>query len=501
MPVAVVLAAAVVSPSPASAAGWPAGVPAAPPPGAAVRQAERPPDVVLIVTDDQRWDTLWAMPVVRDELVGRGVTFANAFVVNPICCPSRASILTGDYSHTTLVYRQSPPFGRYEWFDDASTLATWLDGAGYETGLFGKYLDGYQHAALTGVVPAGWDRWVAFVRSAYLDYALTIDGETRRYGSGAAEYSTDVLSAAAVEFVEAATGPLFLEFAPAAPHAPATPAPRDAEAFPRLEPARPPSFDEADASDKPAWVRALPRLTEADAAALDAFRRNQYRSLLAVDRAIGDILDALERTGRLANAIVVLTSDNGIQHGEHRWSKKEAPYEESIRVPLVIRWDAAGWAVPASSRALALNIDLAPTIAEAAGVSARTDGVSLLPVLSGEVDGVRSDFLIEHLEGTNPIPTYCAVRTRTATYVRYATGEEELYDLVADPYELDNLVPTDRSGDLLARLRGRLHDLCSPPPPGFDDHGQGPALVAIAALAVLLAAELVAVRRSGHGRR
>ncbi len=127
---------------------------------------DRPPDIVLIVTDDQRFDSLWAMPVLSERLAARGVTFPDAFVVNPLCCPSRASILTGNYSHTTLVYRQVPPFGRFEWFDDGSTLATWLHDAGYRTGLFGKYLDGYQHAAVTGYVPPGWDRWVAFVRSA-----------------------------------------------------------------------------------------------------------------------------------------------------------------------------------------------------------------------------------------------------------------------------------------------------------------------------------------------
>ena len=140
---------------------------------------------------------------------------------------------------------------------------------------------------------------------------------------------------------------------------------------------------------------------------------DQYRSLLGVDRALGEILDALERAGRLENTLIVFTSDNGILHGEHRWAKKEAPYEEAIRVPLVMRWDAAGW-TPGTELpdVLALNIDLAPTIADAAGVAhPPTDGTSLLPVLAGERSTWRSDFLIEHLEGTNPIPTYCAVRS------------------------------------------------------------------------------------------
>lgn len=464
---------------------------------------ERPPDVVLIVTDDQRADTLWSMPIVTAELVARGVAFPDAFVVNPICCPSRASILTGNYSHSTMVYRQSPPFGRYEWFDDTSTLATWLDDAGYETGLFGKYLDGYQHAALTGVIPPGWDRWVAFVHSAYADYKLTVDGDVRSFGSAAEEYSTDVLASEAVRFVEEAEGPMFLVFSPAAPHAPAVPAPGDEAAFEDLQPARPPSFDEADVADKPAWVRALPRLGPL-AGETDAFRRDQYRSLLAVDRAVGAILDALERTGRLENTLIVFTSDNGIHLGEHRWIRKESPYEESIRVPLVLRWDAAGWTPSAELvDVLALNIDLAPTIAEAAGAEhPPADGRSLLAVLRGEEPrALREDFLIEHLEGGNPIPTYCAVRSTSWKYVRYATGEEELYDLRADPFELENVVLQPSVGSVIAGLRERLRELCRPAPPGLLGSGSGRIGIVLALFAALFLVEARAIRRSTRGRR
>jgi N-acetylglucosamine-6-sulfatase len=470
------------------------------PAATATAQTNERPDVVLVVTDDQRWDTLWAMPTVRRELVARGAAFGNAFVVNPVCCPSRASILTGDYSHTTKVYRQAPPFGRSEWFDESSTLATWFDDAGYRTGLFGKYLDGYQNRALTGVIPDGWDRWVAFVHAAYVDYKLTVDGEVRSFGSSLAEHSTRVLAREAVGFVEAAEGPIFLLFAPAAPHAPALPVPRDAGAFGRLADARPASFDEADVSDKPSWVRALEPLDAEAEAAIDRFRREQYRSLLSVDRAVGAILDALRRTGRLRNAFVVFTSDNGIHHGEHRWTKKETPYEESIRIPLVVRWDAAGWPVPIRPNELVLNIDLAPTIAEVTGVvpPRPPEGRSLLPLLDGGTTW-REDFLIEHMENTNPVPTFCAVRTATTKYVRYATGEEELYDLVRDPFELRNVanVPAWRV-DLL-EMRERLRRLCVPAPPGFDRGGPRRMQVALALLGVLVVAEALAVRRRSAG--
>jgi N-acetylglucosamine-6-sulfatase len=455
-----------------------------------------PPDVVLIVTDDQRWDTLWSMPIVQRELVEPGVAFESAFVVNPICCPSRASILTGDYSHTTGVYRQTPPFGRVEAFDDTSTLATWLDAAGYTTGLFGKYLDGYQHAALTGVVPPGWDRWVAFVRAGYVDYKLTVDGKIRSFGANPPDHSTEVLAREAVAFLEGADGPVFLLFAPAAPHAPALPAPEDEDTFADLEPGRPWSFDEADVGDKPAWVRALPRLGSEGTERVDAFRRQQYRALRSVDRAVGRIVAALERTGRLENTLLLFTSDNGIHHGEHRWTRKESPYEESIRVPLVLRWDAATRArVPGSP--LVLNIDLAPTIAEAVGLELDVDGRSLLPLLDGRTEGWREDFLIEHMEGTNPIPTFCAVRSGAWKYVRYATGEEELYDLERDPAELENLAGRASARPTLETLRERLRELCRPAPPGFDREGPTRVVVALVALTLLAVGEAVASRRRG----
>lgn len=446
-------------------------------PGVASAQV-RPPDVVVIVTDDQRFDTVWAMPTVRAELVDRGARLSNAFVVNALCCPSRTSILTGDYSHTTGVWRQSPPFGRFEWFDDSSTLATWLDAAGYTTGLFGKYLDGYQHAALTGYVPPGWDRWVAFVHSAYYGYKLTVDGRVEEHGSAPSDYSTDVLAARAVEFIRSAEGPLFLEFAPAAPHAPAIPAPGDEGAFADLPPWRPAAYDEADVSDKPEWVRVLPPITPVRAAALDDFRRNQYRSLRAVDRAIGEIVAALRDAGRLEHTLIVFTSDNGIAWGEHRWTKKEAAFEEVIRIPMIVRWDSGGLVPGSRAEGLALNIDIAPTIAEAVGIeSPPMDGRSLLPLLRGPSTAPwREDFLVEHLAGTNPIPTYCAVRSLGSLYVRYSDGEEELYDLSSDPGELDNLAAQPGSRDEVLALRGRLEVLCDPRPPGYLDDGLDPRI-------------------------
>jgi arylsulfatase A-like enzyme len=461
-----------------------------------------PPNVVVIVTDDQRFDTLWAMPVVERELVARGASFPDAFVVNAICCPSRASILTGEYSHTTGVYRQTPPFGRFEWFRDGSTLATWLHDAGYTTGLFGKYIDGYQHPGLTGYVPPGWDRWEGFVHAGYLDYSLSVDGTIRSFGEAPQDYSTDVLANDAEAFIRGADGPLFLYLATAAPHGPAIPAPQDESTFTDLAPWRPPSYDEADVSDKPAWVRALPLLGPAERERIDTLRANQYRTLLPVDRAVEGVLQALRDTGRLENTLIVYTSDNGLSWGEHRWAKKEAPYEESIRVPLVVRWDAGGLVAGASPPALALNVDIAPTIADAVGIAAPgAEGRSLLPVLRGEPDpSPRADFLVEHLEGTNPVPTYCAVRSREWMYVRYTDGAEELYDLRADPSELENVAEDPSLGAVLADRRVRLETLCDPPPPGYGKSGLD-ARVLVGLGALLAALVLGAVRSRAAAAR
>ena len=424
------------------------------------------PNVVLIVTDDQRWDTLAFMPNVSSQLAARGTVFEQAFVVNPLCCPSRASILTGNYSHTTGVYQQGPPHGGFEAFDDSSTLATWLSGRGYETALFGKYIDSYQHDALIGYVPPGWSRWLAFVHSQYIDYSLTDDGTIVRYGDEPADYATTVLGDAAEEFIRQAEAPFFVEFAPPAPHAPAVVEPQYAREFSDLAPWRPPSFNEVSIGDKPAYMRALPPLTAERIAALDWRRRLQLESLLSVDREVGDMVTALRETGHLDDTIVIYTSDNGVMLGEHRWDKKEVPYEESIRVPLIVRDDSLG-ARPSVDGHLVLNIDIAPTIAERAGVDVETDGVSLVPLVRGDGSvSWRTRFLVEHLERTNPVPTYCAIRTQEHMLVEYVTGERELYDLVADPYQLMNLAGTPATADLQRGLSRDLEILCDPPPPG-----------------------------------
>ena len=428
------------------------------------------PNIVLVLTDDQRWDTLGVMPTVQRELVAKGVTFTNAFAVNPLCCPSRASFLTGRYSHSTGVYDNELPYGGVASFDDSSTLATWLAGVGYRTGYVGKYLNGYRQ----DFVPLGWHRWVGYA-GGFFGYVLNVDGFVTPFGYDDASYSTDVLTREAVSFVEE-PGPFFLVYAPYAPHGPATPASRHAAAFADLVPWRPPSYDEPDVADKPAWLRAQPPLSEHERANGDGFRRRQLASLLAVDDGVAAIVEALEESGRLEHTILVFASDNGLLWGEHRQvNRKVSAFEESIRIPLVVRYDALATGRRAEPR-LVTNIDVAPTLAQLAGTTARgAEGRSLVPLLASSAASSgrwRQSFLIEHLQGRGPVtgvvPTYCAVRTTRFKYVVYSTREEELYDLAVDPHELENRAADPSLREQVFALRLDLKELCDPPPPGYE---------------------------------
>ena len=431
--------------------------------------AQDAPNVVLIVTDDQRWDTLAYMPTVSSELVGKGVRFANAFVVNPLCCPSRATILTGTYSHTSGVWSNAGNrHGGIHVFDPSATLATWLDEEGYETMLIGKYIHGYGPPVGSPFVPTGWDRWLAFFGSpGYFKYKLTDGTSLRQYGESGpveAEYSTDVLAAEADTFIRSATSPFFLYFAPFAPHQEGRltvePAPRHVDAFAGVPYAPPPSVNEDDVSDKPRFIRRRPGYP---VEGLTELREEQLEALLALDEAVARMLRALRATGRMRDTLFLLTSDNGQAWGEHRWVGKRLAYDEPIRVPLVARWDALGLA-PRDEKRFALNVDLASTVTAAAGVEVPgRDGRSLLPLLPGGPVAWRSRFLIEYHDPPF-FPSYCGIRSQRWKYVQYRTGEEELYNLRRDPYELTDLAgePRHRARVMVGRTRVRRSS-CRPP--------------------------------------
>jgi N-acetylglucosamine-6-sulfatase len=426
------------------------------------------PTIVLIVTDDQRWDTLAAMPGVQASLVDHGVRFANGYVVNPMCCPSRASLLTGLYSHSTGVYTNRGAHGGFAAFDDRPTIATALNRVGYRTALFGRYLNGYE----APYVPPGWDRWFAtYGNSGYYGYTASDDGIARRYGFRPADYGTTVLAGEATSFIEHAprSEPLFVYFAPHAPHAPAIPAPGDGDTFRHLGHWRPKSYNERNMSDKPGFVSRIDRLSPRERRSIDRFRRRQYRSLLGVDRAVSDVIAALRATGRLSTAFIAYTSDNGVLWGEHRWTRKGIAYEEAVRVPFVVRYDPLTGGRATSDGHLVLNIDLASTLARLSGAQLATEGRSLLPLLAGARTSWRSHFLIEHLGGrSGRIPTFCAVHAEHYVLVRYDDGELELYRLSVDPLELENRARNRSERRLVGRALDLLRRLCRPPPPGYD---------------------------------
>ena len=438
------------------------------------------PNIIVIMTDDQRWDEIQYMPTVMNRLVEPGASFSNSFVTTSLCCPSRASFLSGQYAH----HHGIVTLGGAPKFRAGSTVAVWLDRAGYRTALIGKYLN--ENARLAPRIPPGWDVWRTFADTIlsfsggflYYDYELNEDGILVSYGSDPKDYSTDVLAAMADEFIRScANEPFFLVFTPFAPHAPPIPAQRHAGALAAIElPTRGNHF-EADVSDKPAHVRNDPghdSWSEERATLLIEETRKKriplLESLLAVDEAIEGMLDTLIELGIDDNTIVFFTSDNGFMWGEHWKIGKLYPYEESIRVPLVIL-DPRRRDGPSEITELALNIELAPTIAELAraAVGSAVDGRSLVPLLRGEAVAWREDFLIELPPDKNRY-AFAGVRSERWKYVvNHHDGVfEELYDLHKDPLELDNLLVT-RAGDakvtrVATRLRDRVRQLIGADP-------------------------------------
>lgn len=428
--------------------------------GASSLEEDGRSNIVLILADDMRADDLQHVPQTRRLLGEEGLTFSNACVTHSLCCPSRASILRGQYTHNHQVLTNVRPDGGFERFrsmgHEDSTMAIWLQGGGYQTALLGKYLNGYPG-----------DEWYAkLTGDDYYGYDLNDNGTVVSRGDAEEDYYTDVLAQRAKDYVRRAAEepePFFLYLAPAAPHGPFVPAPRHEEEYPDAIAPRPPSFGEPDVGDKPAWVRNMPVMNPAATAQVDEAYRSRLRMLLSLDALVAGLVEELENTGELDNTYVFFTSDNGFHLGEHRLVLgKRTVYEEAVRVPLAVR----GPGVPAGQVAgqMALNIDLAPTLAELSGVSAPpfVDGRSLVPLLGGAPPATwRSAFLLEHHSGgkvPHLAPTYAAVRTRTHKYVVHDTGEKELYDLFSDPYELQSVHAT-ADPTLVGSLASRLEAL------------------------------------------
>jgi arylsulfatase A-like enzyme len=428
-------------------------------------------NIVFIVSDDERVEGNKVMRNVQQLLARHGVTFSNFDVTTSECGPSRATILTGQYSHHTGVIDNFGPHG-YPAFDASSDLAVWLHRRGYTTALVGKYLNDY---SLDGHdrIPPGWDDWQAMDSvplEKYYDYKLNENGRIAHFGGRPDDYSTTVLTKRALDFLRSARRPFFLYFAPVAPHLPAIPAPGDIGKFDGLSPFESPSLNQANFSSEP-WAAWHSRsLNRAGISYTDDVRRRQLESLLSLDRSVKEIVGTLARRHLLDRTVIFYTSDNGFLWGEHRLGGKLWPYRESTHVPLIVRtpWKTANRTVNTEP---VLNIDFASTISRLARIrpGLPQDGQSFVPMLYGKTIPWRKDYLIEYL-GQNKLrdggpPPYVAIRTPRYLYVKYrGRGWQELYDLRSDPWELRNVASKPAYAGTVLTLRRELNRLYTTPP-------------------------------------
>jgi arylsulfatase A-like enzyme len=435
------------------------------------------PNVVVLMTDDQTSASLASMPQTNALLGAPGTVFEQAISTFPLCCPSRATALTGQYSHNHQIVHNVGDFGGHRKLSHANTLPVWLQNAGYRTMHVGRYLNGYEYS---DGVPPGWDEWHGAPHSSafnYYHWRVNENGSLVEYPvpEHPDEYLTDYQGRRASELIErAAPGaqPFYLQVWFVAPHtarprdpddprgiATPSPAPRHRDLFATTPMPRPPSFDEPSVTDKPQVISDRPRLDAETIAAIEENWRQEHETLMAVDEAVAQIVGTLERTGELANTLIVYTSDNGYMHGEHRAKAgKVWLYEEASRVPLIMR----GPGVPAGLRdpRPVANIDIAPTIVDASDAQPQRvlDGRSLFDLMADPGVWWGRDILLENGRGANSVPAYRAIRTNRFVYAQHlTTGEYELYDLERDPYQLNNLDGVGRFAavqrDLARRLR------------------------------------------------
>ncbi|MEW9552112.1 sulfatase [Nonomuraea sp. NPDC050783] len=434
------------------------------------------PNIVLIVADDLEAGTLAYFPNISRQLVRQGASFERFFVTNSWCCPSRASILRSQYVHSHGVLTNTAPEGGFDRFHalglERSTIGTWMRAAGYRTALMGKFLNHYPGRGVAETyVPPGWDEWAVPVTNLYDEYGyrLNENGRLTEHGWSQEDYLSDVLADKSRAFIRASGKPFFLYLTPIAPHNPANPAWRHEEAFPLVTAARTPSFNQVDVSREPLWLRSLLPLSQEQIDQVDERHRARLRAMLGVDDLVGAVVEALRESGHLDDTYILFTSDNGFHLGTHRLAQgKTTPFEEAIRIPLVVR--GPGVRAGSTIGQMGATVDLAPTIAELGGarVPGFAEGRSLVPLLKGRKPGRwRHNALIEFNRPANrasarqtPVPGYKALRTEHHTYVRYDTGEKQLYDLRTDPYQLQNLAATADAG-LLASLDARLDALAA----------------------------------------
>ena len=443
--------------------------------------AQPRPNIVMVLTDDLSSNLVKYMPHVR-AMRREGMTFANYTVSNSLCCPSRSSILTGDYPHNTGVFANQGPDGGFGEFqangDEQHTFALALQGSGYRTAMMGKYLNGYSPTTLSGYadpkqvgwpgppaiggnyVAPGWTTW-AVQGNGYseFNYDLNFDHRILYYGHAPGDFGVHTIDRLGQGFIANSvdTGkPFMLELATFAPHAPYASAYRDRDRFRTVKAPRTPAWDTTP-RHAPRWLARRPPLTGWQIAKIDHQFRARVRAVQSVDRAIGHLREELRLDGQLSNTVFIFTSDNGLHLGEYRLTAgKLSAFDTDVRVPLIV----TGPGIPAGrvSHAEVQNIDLAPTFEQLAGLTPdpSADGESIVSLLHGHRPaGSPTLALIEHhgvdftAYQTDPdrqpvtggrVPTYNALRSAQFTYVHYQNGQREYYDRRTDPYEIDNLI-------------------------------------------------------------
>ena len=426
-----------------------------------IPNVERPNMLLVLVDDlDALLGTTDTMPRLKKHLTEQGTSLGQFITPTPVCCPSRVSFLTGQYTHNHQVYMNTSPEGSFKKFNllgsEASTIATWLSAAGYHTGFMGKYMNEYPFPDNKTYVPAGWDEWYSPAKGkpyTGFEYTMNENGSLVDYFDPS-QYITDVLSDKADDFIRRATSgeePFFLQVSTYAPHEPYTPAPRHTDTFADIQAPRTPSFNAEDVSDKPSDIRYNPLLSEAEIQDIDNVHRLRVQSMQAVDEMIERLVNTLDELDLLDSTYIFFISDNGFHLGQHRMKPGKAhQYEEDIRVPFIVR----GPGIPARATVdeyLTANIDFPPTIAELAGVipPEYVDGRSLVPLLKNTPppadewrQAVQIEFFGHQLNEDDAVsPWYLGLRTNDHLYVEHSEGMTELYDLHADPNQLNNLAP------------------------------------------------------------
>lgn len=421
-----------------------------------------PKNVVMVVADDTPPEVLDYMPYLTSDPHGSWVRFSRAFLNAPVCAPSRATIFTGLNAQQSGVRNNDDATDQFHFgWDERKVLGATLQRSGYYTTLIGKYENGYPWFDVTGShtwVPHGWDRWHGFRSNNgsgnYGDFKLVEWSDaTSQYTLndyfGANVYVTDKLNELAVDTVTNAPEPFFTYVAHYAPHDPAVPAARHESLYTDLtsEDLRRPSFNQADVSDMPQWVQDTPQFDSTRADAIDEEKRDALRCCKAIDEGIEDIIAALDARGILDDTVIWFLGDNSNLFGEHRLEDKPWAYEECIQSHWMIRWPGA---TTRTEGGLCSNIDIFPTLCDISGGRPMQppSGMSIVPLLDQVIASAsfREHLLIER----QPIQkTFYGVRTYDdRKYVEYDDGYYERWDLSTDPYELDNLHPTQGAGGL-----------------------------------------------------